>query len=1314
MPCDRCCRRLVGCIALVIAVLLPATARAQESGRVETLVGLARVQRDRGHLAGAAESFREADRLRPFSGALLVEYFWAAANGHAVEAEMLGLRVLSADPTQDAVRDRLIGLLAEKADEKSIERLARDRLGARPPNPLWLRRLAESLLRQHRYVEAAQSFGEAGTLPGGGPADLAQAATALEAAGAPPDARARAWDLVPPAVWVSRQEWHGSRLRAVVPTMEPGAAALALADYLARYPSDRSMRALCIETWVRAGRPDRALALIGPLRQGGDRHQWLRREAEIALLAGDAGRATRSLDELVNAGHATHADRLRLANLLVDRDDREAAALLLREDTRSAAPCAEDALQLLSRIGDARALIDAVRARRPTCVHHAEWIDRAVDLAMASGLHREALALLESIDASVDPTPARRLRLGQLLLWTGRPMDATAVLEPLAAAAPASAAALNTLVDAYRSQGRAANAWAVAERLLAAGSLPDPRRLDLAEVAIEAEAPERAFEIADAISRTATGDEPASGALHTRAGVIAGRALAAAANPAAALWRLQPVVNADAPPAAIVALLEATVAMRGAAAALDLAGRWGLSRRDDADLLARLALWSLVDGDRTMSARLAARVGELSVERARLLSAELALAGRHPAEAATVLAPILAVTPGHPAALDLAASAAAAEGHLDEARALSARLLVRTPNAVRIAVREAGWLAEAMPGEETMARLVALQSDHPSRLDARLALARAHLRAGRVAEALSVLGDGVAQWQALPEDGVRLAVGALRQRRAPADALAVLRGSMAESLDLRLTAAELTAAVEGPATATAAFERLVADDRCTPFVFTAWARATQDPAQRLAIVRRGHSRFPDTIDLAEDLAIAAWVAGRNDEALAAARAAIDAEPDRVGPWFVAAKALSASGDRPGLLALLDRFGARFMSKPDVVADLVSLASGLVLGPADPIAARALDWTAHLLAADPSLDNVVAARARVLAAIERWDDAVALLDLGLARTPRHPALLRLRADVLSYRGHFGPALAAYDAYLAVAPDDVEARRQQARVAGWGQRYDRSLALYDALRERASGMAAITAEREAKAAYYSGAWHDAVPAYERWLAIEPDDREARFELAQCLDRIGDLVRADREFGTLASKLPLHRQALEAREQLAARSAVRVGPVGEAESSNGYGGQRLLERSRAGWRVERLPGLDTEWGLGFESSRRGASAPHVQETGYDAALSASRRVNPDVQLRGTVGAERNAWSRPALLVGQLGIDWRPGDVWRVEAGLARRSFLENATTLRDGMALTGVEFGLLAAKPAWSVALRGTADEVSGDNRRSDVRIEGRLRL
>ena len=87
---------------------------------------------------------------------------------------------------------------------------------------------------------------------------------------------------------------------------------------------------------------------------------------------------------------------------------------------------------------------------------------------------------------------------------------------------------------------------------------------------------------------------------------------------------------------------------------------------------------------------------------------------------------------------------------------------------------------------------------------------------------------------------------------------------------------------------------------------------------------------------------------------------------------------------------------------------------------------------------PPRDAVDVDRAAVLAVEGRREEALALYDEVLVRTPAHREARRGRARVLGWLGRHDEALADLDALLADDPDDLASRLLRARVLGWSGR------------------------------------------------------------------------------------------------------------------------------------------------------------------------------------------------------------------------------------------------------------------------------------
>ena len=153
-----------------------------------------------------------------------------------------------------------------------------------------------------------------------------------------------------------------------------------------------------------------------------------------------------------------------------------------------------------------------------------------------------------------------------------------------------------------------------------------------------------------------------------------------------------------------------------------------------------------------------------------------------------------------------------------------------------------------------------------------------------------------------------------------------------------------------------------------------------------------------------------------------------------------------------------------------------------------------------------------------------------------------ALARTKAAIeqQSWGGRV-PAIALYDAYLAVVPGDVDAMRKQARVAGWAGRIEDARHRYAAITAALPNDRAVAAEARAKLAYYGLRWSDALRAYDEWLAVEPQNTEARFEHAEVLLALGRTAESQRELQALAADG--HEQAQLAIDRRQDRKSTRL---------------------------------------------------------------------------------------------------------------------------------------------------------------------------
>ena len=450
-------------LALMVASAGAAQAQSEPARtRMAAMVGLARTARDQGRVEAATSHFRDADRMQPLTGPLLVEYFWAARLSGALEASAVGARVLAANPGERNVRDGLAGLLAAKGDEAQVVRLMEEGRALEPTSALWSRRLAESHLRGGRHLQAAEAFKTASTLAGAEPQDLAQWAFALELAGDKPRA-ARAWSDVPPALWSSRTDWVESRARALAPAPTPQ-----VRRATAPAPTPDEIRAQ--QSRVLALRPCAAepLAVLERMPDGGafidavaarpvdcgDRALWTSRAVERAIADSAFDRAL-ALARPVATPDSPVAIREQLGVLLHWTGARAEAAPILRsvvnEDPRQARATTA-LIEVLRALGDSDGAW-TIAERAWSTTSEVEVRITLAELALESGHQDQALALAHALRGDGIAGARAAAVEGRALLALGRSAEARRVLEPLV---PAPAASLAWLDAVAATDGMAA------------------------------------------------------------------------------------------------------------------------------------------------------------------------------------------------------------------------------------------------------------------------------------------------------------------------------------------------------------------------------------------------------------------------------------------------------------------------------------------------------------------------------------------------------------------------------------------------------------------------------------------------------------------------------------------------------------------------------------------------------------------------------------------------------------------------------------------------------------------------------------------
>ncbi len=430
----------------------------------------------------------------------------------------------------------------------------------------------------------------------------------------------------------------------------------------------------------------------------------------------------------------------------------------------------------------------------------------------------------------------------------------------------------------------------------------------------------------------------------------------------------------------------------------------------------------------------------------------------------------------------------------------------------------------------------------------------------------------------------------------------------------------------------------------------------------------------------------AWQLNRTDEAFDRLAAIHASMPDHQPAAVALARALAARGRHRDAVDLIARIAPE--ADRTLAAHTVLAASLQALAAAEvpPVALQVDDL----------------ARARVLASSARWADALTAIEGLVARDAGHRDALRFRADVLSWAGAHEAAIAAFDEYIAVAPLDLDARRQQARVAGWSGAFADAKRRYRAVAAAWPDHAALAAEAAAKSAFFDGRWRLAAGLYRAWLALEPDNAEARFELAEAEQAAGNPAAAEAERLSLEARAEGHATAREARDRAALRARASATLATELRAANGYEGRRLLDVAATGARIEQTWGAGGRVQLAAEGARLSAVAARERLGGARAGVAAAWRLDRLV-IDGAVSRSAYDGAARDVTEGLARLTWQADDRWSASAGVSRHTLAESLASVSGGLAQSGPFATIAFASPTASVDLHVMSQGLSDGNAR-----------
>ena len=272
---------------------------------------------------------------------------------------------------------------------------------------------------------------------------------------------------------------------------------------------------------------------------------------------------------------------------------------------------------------------------------------------------------------------------------------------------------------------------------------------------------------------------------------------------------------------------------------------------------------------------------------------------------------------------------------------------------------------------------------------------------------------------------------------------------------------------------------------------------------------RAHEEATRAVEIAPDFVPALVTRGKLRLALGDAKGAAEdydeaVRIDPVNPLAHAAQAQvrEALGDIDGAIEALTRALDIAGEEPDYLADRALL--HLDLGNIE----RALADLNRAFEAAPDRAGIRLLYADLLRIVDRYDDALEVIDALIDDEPGLPVAYRLRAAIRLSRDDEPGALADLMAAIAIDPEDAAAYATRALVHHQAERFDEAIADYDRSLELRPGDAS-TLNNRADARMLLGDLDLALEDIDAAVAANPELGIAHYTRGQILDELG---RAD----------------------------------------------------------------------------------------------------------------------------------------------------------------------------------------------------------
>ncbi len=302
---------------------------------------------------------------------------------------------------------------------------------------------------------------------------------------------------------------------------------------------------------------------------------------------------------------------------------------------------------------------------------------------------------------------------------------------------------------------------------------------------------------------------------------------------------------------------------------------------------------------------------------------------------------------------------------------------------------------------------------------------------------------------------------------------------------------------------------------------------------------------------------------------------------------------------------------------------------------------------------------------MLASYGRYENANALLRKILTKNPNHTEALLWLARLGSWQKKYPDALAAYDRLIALDSAAPIPRKEKARVLGWTRHYRSALTEYQKL-YRDTHDQAIFWEWKSKKAFYEDHPLSALHHYGQWLALEPDDLEALFDLSQVEAQLKQWNHARQHLEKILQKAPMHERALASLRTLDIKSKKTV-LVSSYEFREGDSGQRSVDyRIHGNLESFTLPvreNLDLQLTQALRFHDTAWKAFIRNQSGVQMEF----RPAPFFKASGGYAYEVMGGHLPDGQYFFEKLDWNPLDVLRLQATHHREAVLDNPDVIR-----------------------------------------------